>query len=50
MTCKWCGKPVVEEMRGECMRCWALRERIVKNPEIAGKMIASLRKAHGGPR
>lgn len=38
-TCKWCARPCADNST-ECDRCWELRTRVERDPELAGKMVA----------
>jgi hypothetical protein len=48
MKCKWCGINVHESQERECLWCWELRTRIEKIPEIALKIIESLKEVPMG--
>ncbi len=44
IPCQWCGKSSIMMETMECDSCWELRSRIKQNPELARKILNSIKK------
>lgn len=42
--CKWCGTSTASLGTKECDNCWEMRHRISSNPELAEKMLKSVKE------